>query len=104
MRLSVVVCLACLLPFAAPGDEWEVIEIPVGAQGGARAALPRPERGMSSDTVLARFGEPISITAPVGEPPISRWTYADFTVYFEGDTVIHSVLPHTPAHRVPADR
>jgi len=103
MRLSAVLCLACLLPFAVPAAEWEVIEIPVGAQGGARADLARPERGMSSDTVLARFGEPISMTPAVGDPPISRWTYADFTVYFEGDTVIHSVLPHTPAHRIPVD-
>jgi len=103
MRLPAVLCLACLLPLAVPAVEWEVIEIPVGTQGAERAGLPRPERGMSSDAVLARFGEPISMTAPVGEPPISRWTYADFTVYFEGDTVIHSVLPHTPAHRVPRD-
>ena len=35
--------------------------------------------------------------APVGgeaptHPPITRWSYADYTVYFENDHVVHSVL------------
>jgi hypothetical protein len=62
---------------------------------GVEAALPtrteRPDRGESMARVEARFGEPMEIVAAVGEPPISRWEYEDFTVYFEHDLVIHAV-------------
>ena len=60
------------------------------------AATARPAHGASMDQVLQRFGEPQQRLGPVGEPPISRWVYEDFTTYFEGDTVIHSVLRFTP--------
>ena len=51
----------------------------------------RPARGMSMDRVEAQFGSPINRVAAIGEPPITRWEYADFTVYFEYQLVIHSV-------------
>lgn len=56
------------------------------------AGVPRPERGLSMDTVRARFGDPGQKIGPVGEPPITRWVYGDYTVYFEGNRVIHSVV------------
>ncbi|MEE4161233.1 MAG: hypothetical protein V2I25_01920 [Woeseiaceae bacterium] len=55
------------------------------------AAGDRPVRGMTEQSVEARFGEPSSRVAPVGEPPIARWEYPGFIVYFEYDRVIHSV-------------
>ena len=55
------------------------------------AAQTGPARGMSMDSVEARFGTPINRMAAVGEPPITRWEYADFTVYFEYRFVIHAV-------------
>ena len=76
----------------------EVIPIPVGQQAPELRDLPRPTRGMSQDAVLTRFGEPLSLTRPVGQPPISKWHYADFTVYFESSVVIHSVLMHKPKY------
>ena len=53
-------------------------------------------RGISMDQVLARYGEPAERIAAVGgdrpqHPPITRWVYGDFTVYFEHDKVIDSV-------------
>ena len=51
----------------------------------------RPSRGMSEASVESRFGAPMAKVDPVGDPPISRWEYADFIVYFEYDRVIHSV-------------
>ncbi len=48
-----------------------------------------PSRGMNMQTVKSRFGEPAQTTPAVGEPPITRWLYDDFTVYFEHDRVIH---------------
>jgi hypothetical protein len=58
------------------------------------AGVARPDRGMTMDGVLARYGEPNARSGPVGEPPISTWDYADFVVYFENQYVIHAVVPH----------
>ena len=51
----------------------------------------KPTRGMTQDRVRREFGEPSSTDAPVGDPPISRWEYAGFVVFFEYDRVIHAV-------------
>lgn len=50
-----------------------------------------PTRGMNQATVQSQYGSPVSVEAPVGDPPITRWVYKDFIVYFEYDLVIHSV-------------
>jgi hypothetical protein len=51
----------------------------------------KPKRGMTQASVEASFGAPQKTIAPVGDPPISRWEYADFVVFFEYDRVIHAV-------------
>ena len=51
----------------------------------------RPSRGMTQTSVEAKFGSPASVKAPVGDPPITRWEYTDFVVFFEHDKVIHAV-------------
>jgi len=56
-------------------------------------ALSMPQRGMHMESVKQQFGAPETRQDPVGSPPISRWAYKDFTVYFEGNRVLHSV-PH----------
>ena len=68
----------------------EEIKIPVGEQGQSNA-LMLPKTGMSKAQVAQQFGEPIEKTAAVGTPPISKWKYAEYTVYFENDHVIHAV-------------
>ena len=50
-----------------------------------------PLRGMSKVEVSEMFGQPISTSKAVGEPPISIWHYNQFSVYFETNTVLHSV-------------
>ena len=52
----------------------------------------RPSRGSTMATVQDRFGEPTNRHATVGNPPITRWDYPQFSVYFEHDRVLHSVL------------
>ena len=74
----------------------QTIQIPVASQGGAHATLDRPQTGLSGEAVLERFGEPLNTTPAVGEPPISRWEYAEFYVYFEYSHVVHTVLKHKP--------
>src|SRR5687767_9864133 len=51
----------------------------------------RPDRGTSMAAVESQWGTPVSRSGPVGQPPITRWQYADFEVFFEYDHVIHSV-------------
>jgi hypothetical protein len=51
----------------------------------------RPRRGMTMGAVERRWGAPVSRAAPVGQPPITRWDYADFTVFFEYQHVVHAV-------------
>lgn len=58
------------------------------------ANIARPDRGQSMASVETQYGKPESIVSAVGQPPITRWVYAGFTVYFEGDTVIRAVANH----------
>jgi hypothetical protein len=54
--------------------------------------LQRPTTGQSMDKVKSRFGEPANSMPAIGEPPITRWVYDNFTVYFEHDLVINTVV------------
>lgn len=51
-----------------------------------------PGRGMTMEQVRERFGDPRQTEPAVGDPPITRWEYGDFTVYFEHNLVLHSVV------------
>jgi hypothetical protein len=42
-------------------------------------------------TVEKQFGAPTTRHPTVGKPPITRWDYPNFSVFFEGDRVIDSV-------------
>ena len=68
----------------------------------AEAGSALPARGLSMADVQARHGEPSARLDPRGGqksqwPVINRWTYPDFTVYFEGDTVIDAVANQASA-------
>ena len=54
--------------------------------------VARPASGMTAANVEAEFGAPDAKVAAVGDPPISRWEYKDFVVFFEFDRVIHAVI------------
>ncbi len=51
-----------------------------------------PKNGLSTEQVEQRWGAPVNRSGPVGDPPITRWVYDDYSVYFEYDLVIDSVL------------
>jgi len=51
-----------------------------------------PTNGMKQADVRARFGEPVETHAPVGTPPITRWDYTGWSVYFDYDLVLFTVL------------
>ncbi len=62
------------------------------APANATDGLQRATRGMSMSQVERSFGAPGNKLAPVGEPPISRWIYPGYTVYFEHHLVLTSVV------------
>ena len=57
----------------------------------ATANVNAPRNNMTQTAVRKAFGDPQVEIPAVGNPPISRWRYADFVVYFERDRVIISV-------------
>jgi len=58
----------------------------------AGEASPHPGRGELMDKVEAQFGPPLHRVGPVGDPPITRWVYDGYTVYFEHSHVITTVV------------
>lgn len=56
------------------------------------AEVARPSKGMLMAQVERDFGAPTAKSEPVGTPPITKWTYPGYTVYFEHDHVITTVL------------
>ncbi|OBS10877.1 hypothetical protein [Acidihalobacter prosperus] len=97
-RTLLVLSLMLAGGYAAPAMA-EVLIMPNGRPEAAR--LPeQPHRGMTMRQVLKRFGQPMERLAPVDHPPITRWVYAHYTVYFEDHYVIHTVV-HPGAHLTP---
>ncbi|HVS24075.1 MAG TPA: hypothetical protein VMU03_10165 [Gammaproteobacteria bacterium] len=65
-----------------------------GIEADAQSKLERPKSGMTMASVEKTYGEPTQKHAAVGQPPITRWDYAGFSVYFEYDRVLHAVAKH----------
>lgn len=76
--------LALAVSGSARADELQMAPAP-------QTSAERPARGMSMEKVEATFGAPARRVSAVGEPPISRWEYPGFVVYFERNLVIHAV-------------
>ena len=55
------------------------------------STIDRPGRGLTMTAVEAKFGAPQTRHDAVGAPPITRWDYAGFSVFFEKDRVIDAV-------------
>ena len=70
------------------------------AMPAASLAADVPQRGMSQSQVRAEFGAPNQSKGPVGSPAITRWFYNGFTVYFENNTALHTVIDR-PASAAP---
>jgi hypothetical protein len=67
-----------------------------GIEMDRQAGQARPSPGMSMTAVESAYGSPSQRHAAVGgaveeQPPITRWDYPSFSVYFERDRVIHAV-------------
>ncbi len=81
-----VVCLLSFMTSVVSADTLLINTIE------KNTTVERPDRGMSRAQVENLYGKPIKKYSPVGEPPITKWSYANITVFFEHDHVIHSVV------------
>lgn len=90
-KLTFSFILGASLLFPASTVFSEEVRMTVGSStSGYSGSLPA--KGSTKDQVEAQFGSPNSKNGPSGQPPIYFWEYSDFTVYFESDYVIHTVL------------
>lgn len=85
--------LACLLgASASPLADVLLLDAIQSAPPNNETGVQRPRAGTSMAGVRAAYGEPSSIREAVGDPPITRWIYPQYTVYFEYDRVIEVVV------------
>jgi hypothetical protein len=90
--LAIALALACMTLQA------QTISIPLADQGDPGIAVPAS--GSAMQAVRERFGAAQREHPAVGAPPITRWDYPAFSVYFEGERVISSVRRHQPRYPV----
>jgi hypothetical protein len=93
MRARVLLALlaACAIS-ATAAAETVVID---GQLHVAPTTVPHPHRSQTMRQVEQRFGTPERRYPTVGQPPITRWDYRNFSVFFEYNRVVHAVV-HPP--------
>jgi hypothetical protein len=92
-RILAAVLCGCALTSAALAETLVVDE----AVQVRDSQLDRPKRGLTMEQVEKQFGAPATRHPTVGgssqaQPPITRWDYNGFSVVFERDRVIDSVV------------
>jgi hypothetical protein len=93
MRLLAMLCGLAVTGFAAA--ETLVVDDQVVVK---QTSVPTPKRGSTMSQVEQHFGAPVERHPTVsdpgrpGQPPITRWDYTGFSVFFERDKVIDSVV------------
>lgn len=89
MQTRILAALVCACAFAGAAVAETIV---VNDQVQVRESqIARPKGGITMDEVEKRFGAPVTRHPTVGQPPITRWDYNGFSVFFEHDRVIHAV-------------
>ena len=88
---TLVITLALVASLYSAGNALADTLLVEGVSAAEATAAERPARGSSMASVEARFGAPASRSGAIGQPPITRWDYAEFVVFFEYDHVVHTV-------------
>ena len=83
------ILLAIILAFSAQTLTADVLLIDEVRQSGK---MQLPVNGQSKANTEANYGAPVKKHTAVGDPPITRWDYAKYNVYFEYDLVLFTVL------------
>jgi len=83
------IVLALMLAFA-----WQTVVADVLLIEEVRQSerMTLPVNGQDKTTVETKFGTPVEKLPAVGDPPISSWRYSTYSVYFEHDLVLFTVL------------
>lgn len=96
--LTLILAFACHLSFASTPDDLmlekdtQVSEVLIPLSGKEiQTHTAGPKRGTSMKQVEAKFGKAMKVHPTKGKPPITRWDYPEFSVYFESNSVIHTV-------------
>ncbi|GAC1457352.1 MAG: hypothetical protein PVSMB6_15810 [Steroidobacteraceae bacterium] len=89
MHIRIIAALLCGCAAASVATADTVV---VNDQVQVREShTPTPHRGSTMSAVEKQFGAPATRHPTVGQPPITRWDYNGFAVFFEHDRVIHAV-------------
>ncbi len=83
------IVLAIMLAFTIQPIAADVLLIDEVRQSGR---MQLPVNGQSKADVSAKYGSPAKKSSAVGDPPISRWDFDTYSVYFEYDLVLFTVL------------
>lgn len=97
MKRSTILIAVCALMCAASSHAQVREDVLLIERVQASTGVVMPDRGQLMAQVEARFGAPVRKHAAVGgasavQPPITRWDYANFSVYFENSHVVNSVV------------
>lgn len=97
--LKPALLFSCTLALGFTAQADELVMPATAPQASAPASLP--VKGQSMKQVLKHYGEPQQKHAPVGgdapkHPPITRWDYPGFSVFFEHSHVVDAVVPGRP--------
>jgi outer membrane usher protein len=92
IALGLLVLTIAAAAILAPGDEEHKPQASPPPVRVAAAAPDMPVRGMDMLNVAHIFGTPLTRMPPVGDPPITRWVYPGYIVYFERNLVLKSVV------------
>ena len=97
IRNTALSFLLALTPLAIVAERAiaEEVAVPVGQQSAEIDRSGLPTNGMSKNEVYTTYGAALKEYPAVGEPPISRWKFESFTVYFEHEKVVHAVAHQT---------
>ena len=89
MKTSILIALLCgCAACGAASAETLVVNDQLTVPN---SSVATPKRGSTMTEVEKHFGAPVEKHATVGQPPITRWDYNGFSVFFEHDRVIHAV-------------
>ncbi|MGH8288634.1 MAG: hypothetical protein ACREV7_06345 [Steroidobacteraceae bacterium] len=84
--------LALLLGCAIAGGAGAETIVVDGQVQLEQTSVAHPARGTTMHQVEAKFGAPQRRYPAVGKPPITRWDYPSFSVFFEYNRVVHAVV------------
>ena len=94
LLLTASLTAALLLSFST-ASHAEILSI--GKEVKIATKTETPRRGVSKNVVMKKFGKAKSSVVSSGKvtkrnPKITRWNYASFSVIFENNHVIHTVV------------